>query len=297
MAKHRAPRLAALAGGLMTFLLLAGCGREEKTASPRPAADETRAAPAPPAGDEHAHHHHGSEPVPSPATAGQAGHAGMDHGSHASGSPAGGAAHDHAGHHAPGTAAGTRGRAGGTAGQDHAGHHGHGAAAQPPAGGSGHDDHAGHGAMQHGSPAAGSPAGTAPTAAPSHPEKRAAVTTRATRTPPGPVPSGQPAETLRADALDVPAATAVRDAQRSAEIAEEMRGGGGAHGGHAGHASTYVHVDAGRAPQAGTGAPPAHGHHGAAAVYACPMHPEVTSTAPGTCPKCGMDLVEKREEE
>jgi len=29
----------------------------------------------------------------------------------------------------------------------------------------------------------------------------------------------------------------------------------------------------------------------AAAVYACPMHPEVTSDRPGTCPKCGMALV------
>ena len=26
-------------------------------------------------------------------------------------------------------------------------------------------------------------------------------------------------------------------------------------------------------------------------VYSCPMHPEVRSDAPGTCPKCGMKLV------
>src|SRR5207342_3857277 len=25
--------------------------------------------------------------------------------------------------------------------------------------------------------------------------------------------------------------------------------------------------------------------------YVCPMHPEVTSSEPGTCPKCGMKLV------
>jgi hypothetical protein len=30
-----------------------------------------------------------------------------------------------------------------------------------------------------------------------------------------------------------------------------------------------------------------------AAVYTCPMHPEVTSDKPGKCPKCGMELVEK----
>lgn len=31
----------------------------------------------------------------------------------------------------------------------------------------------------------------------------------------------------------------------------------------------------------------------AAAVYTCPMHPEVTSSKPGQCPKCGMALVKK----
>jgi ABC-type uncharacterized transport system auxiliary subunit len=33
--------------------------------------------------------------------------------------------------------------------------------------------------------------------------------------------------------------------------------------------------------------------HGATAMYACPMHPEVTSDKPGQCSKCGMDLVKK----
>lgn len=30
--------------------------------------------------------------------------------------------------------------------------------------------------------------------------------------------------------------------------------------------------------------------NGTAAVYACPMHPEVKSDKPGSCSKCGMDL-------
>lgn len=28
--------------------------------------------------------------------------------------------------------------------------------------------------------------------------------------------------------------------------------------------------------------------------YTCPMHPEVISSNPGNCPKCGMELVEKK---
>ena len=30
-------------------------------------------------------------------------------------------------------------------------------------------------------------------------------------------------------------------------------------------------------------------------VYTCPMHPEVRQAGPGTCPKCGMDLVPERD--
>jgi hypothetical protein len=32
----------------------------------------------------------------------------------------------------------------------------------------------------------------------------------------------------------------------------------------------------------------------AAAEYTCPHHPEVVHEKPGTCPKCGMDLVPKK---
>lgn len=28
-------------------------------------------------------------------------------------------------------------------------------------------------------------------------------------------------------------------------------------------------------------------------TFTCPMHPEVQSDQPGTCPKCGMKLVER----
>jgi hypothetical protein len=46
-----------------------------------------------------------------------------------------------------------------------------------------------------------------------------------------------------------------------------------------------------------TNAPADHSQHGAsAAIYACPMHPEVTSDTPGTCPKCGMTLAKRTSE-
>jgi P-type Cu+ transporter len=34
---------------------------------------------------------------------------------------------------------------------------------------------------------------------------------------------------------------------------------------------------------------------GKGTVYACPMHPEVRQSEPGTCPKCGMELQQTDE--
>ncbi len=135
------------------------------------------------------------------------------------------------------------------------------------------------------------------------------------------VPSpGQPASTLRPDPIDAPAATSVADAQRSADLAAGMAGGHGGHGDHGGHGTgSYRHVDAGRGPDAHQAADEprdsgadVHQHHHSSepvdgeegegapapetAAYVCPMHPEVTSETPGTCSKCGMALVPRREE-
>ncbi|HVS30689.1 MAG TPA: heavy metal-binding domain-containing protein [Thermoanaerobaculia bacterium] len=77
----------------------------------------------------------------------------------------------------------------------------------------------------------------------------------------------EPASTLRADAFDAPAPAAIAEAAKAAQ--------GGGHQAHQSAGSTTP------SPQP------------AAAVYTCPMHPEVTSDQPGTCPRCGMALVKK----
>jgi hypothetical protein len=189
------------------------------------------------------------------------------------GSAASGAASAHAGHTAPPASPAPAG--------DHTGHvaAGGGQASQP---------HAGHGPTPHEPTLGAIVAGTAVGPAPA-------------------VPTGGPAATLTPGRLDAPAATSVQEAQRSAAMADAMAGGGHAgHGGHGAHGSTgYRHLDAGRGPEAYRDpqeTTEGHAGHGAAdggaeedgssqtPVYVCPMHPEVRSDQPGTCPVCGMAL-------
>ena len=319
--KDRRWPAAALAGGV-ALAVWVGCGGEPSVASKSAAAfREAQKKGETFEGSEHSHghgavtpgganpeesasgHDHGqAEAAPDHAAmghggeghgghAGDDGHAGMDHGQ--SGQDRSHAAHsgaakrdEHAGHATRPSQDGQTGHSGHAAQDPHAGHDM--SPQTPPSGGhAGHsaDPTMDHGEMDHGEMDHGEMA-PAPVA----------------------VSPGQPAKTLSPDPLDAPAATSVQDAQRSAEMAEEMSGGGGheGHGGHGGHGTTgtYRQTDAGRGPEAHEGSEPrTPGHdshqHGAedeaAASYVCPMHPEVTSAEPGKCSKCGMDLVKRRK--
>jgi DNA-directed RNA polymerase subunit RPC12/RpoP len=52
-------------------------------------------------------------------------------------------------------------------------------------------------------------------------------------------------------------------------------------------------ADPASTPAASAAAP--HSSSPKAVVYACPMHPEVTGSQPGKCPKCGMKLVPQKD--
>lgn len=123
----------------------------------------------------------------------------------------------------------------------------------------------------------------------------------------------EPGATLAPDSFDAPAPIAVSEANKAAQNITEpgtreivpgtdrenrptpqpaFRGGGlAADPGHSQHAAPQ------RAPadhsRAGTNSGKGAATPASATEYACPMHPEVTSSRPGTCPKCGMALVEK----
>ena len=67
--------------------------------------------------------------------------------------------------------------------------------------------------------------------------------------------------------------------------------------------SPYVPPRATANSEAPEAAPSGHEHHESApgaesqaVAYTCPMHPEVRSSEPGACPKCGMALVPVEKE-
>ncbi len=304
-------QVAAIAGGLALAALL-GCRDEPSVASKSAAAfREAQKRGETFGGDGHAHGH--GAVTPGGAQTAPDAPAAAPHAGHGEEPPAGHARHDHGAAEAP-VAGGGHGRHGaedtGRPGGDHAAmghgprdkpgaapHAGHGArspqapasGAQPP-----HSGHAGHGAMAPQAPTSSTQPPSAGHAG--HAPSRGAAPAVPSAPAPVAVPSEQPARTLSPDPLDAPAATSVQDAQRSAEMSQEMSGGGhGGDGGHGGHGGTYRHVDAGRGPESGHSHEPPGGGAGAG-LYVCPMHPEVTSETPGTCPQCGMTLVERRKE-
>ena len=66
------------------------------------------------------------------------------------------------------------------------------------------------------------------------------------------------------------------------------------HPGHPAAEEGYTAVELAKVPE-----DPKHDHalssgsQPEATLYVCPMHPEVVSSAPGSCPKCGMKLIPK----
>src|SRR6266508_2544564 len=59
----------------------------------------------------------------------------------------------------------------------------------------------------------------------------------------------------------------------------------------------FTSTEPGTCPKCGMQLLPVHSEEETPTSYACPMHPEVTSTEPGTCPKCGMKLLAVPSEE
>ncbi|HEV7242041.1 MAG TPA: heavy metal-binding domain-containing protein [Thermoanaerobaculia bacterium] len=278
-----------------SVLLAAACGREQSVASKSAAAYEEAKAKGIAVGGGHDHENggHGAEQPATTETAvdhsahGTAAdaHAGMNHGSTSTGGAMDHSAHDGSvaavDHMAMGHGA-TEHSGRTTAGADRGAHDAHAGMQHEPArpAGDAHAQHqqqaaaahAQHGAMQHGTtPTAMQHGAHSVTTAPTSP---AAVAPRSNSD----MQLVRPASTLQPDAFDAPAAASV------AEAAKASQGGG-----HEGHGTRGpAPVDHSQQGAARPATQPA-----AAVVYTCPMHPEVRSGEPGTCPKCGMTLVKQ----
>ena len=212
-------------------------------------------------------------------------HAAMGHGAvgdaHAAHGTARGAMVDHGAHTATGGAMDHAQH--GSSGRTTAGHEAHGTTT----GSAAHDQHAG---MQHSTPTAATDPHaqhrqpTAPTTHAGHgamQQQSAGAPSIVLKAPTtnAEIARTQPAATLRPDDFDAPAPIAVAEAQKAAA-------GGGGHTGHGAPSNTTADPHAGHGSASGASQQ---------TIYTCPMHPEVTSTTPGTCPKCGMTLVKKEK--
>jgi hypothetical protein len=66
------------------------------------------------------------------------------------------------------------------------------------------------------------------------------------------------------------------------------------HEGHEHHGQSKAPATSGHEGHDHAGTPSSADAGSQATAYVCPMHPEVTSSAPALCPKCNMKLVPKK---